>query len=104
MPSSATEISQSHLSLQTSCSRVPVFTLNSAIFCRWAGSSANRIDCSCQDIGYATAWAGLKPKQRAAIGLKCHEALKAMAATVDGDFTEITGNHDDLAQAEEAAW
>jgi hypothetical protein len=57
-----------------------------------------------QDIeAYATAWAGLKPKQRAAIGLECHEALKAMAATVDGDFTDITGTHDDLSQAEEAA-
>jgi len=57
-----------------------------------------------QDIeAYATAWAGLKPKQRAAIGLECHEALKAMAATVDGDFTEVTGNHDGLSQAEEAA-
>jgi len=57
-----------------------------------------------QDIeAYATAWAGLKPKQRAAIGLECHEALKNMAATVDGDFTDITGTHDDLSQAEEAA-
>ena len=57
-----------------------------------------------QDIdAYATAWAGLKPKQRAAIGLECHEALKNMAATVDGDFTDMTGTNDGLAQAKEAA-
>ncbi|AHZ72780.1 hypothetical protein OU5_5701 [Pseudomonas mandelii JR-1] len=57
-----------------------------------------------QDIeAYAAAWAGLKPKQRAAIGLECHEALKSMAATVDGDFTEMTGTSDGLSQAEEAA-
>lgn len=57
-----------------------------------------------QDIdAYATAWAGLKPKQRAAIGLECHEALKNMAATVDGDFTDMTGTNDGLDQAEEAA-
>jgi len=50
-----------------------------------------------QDIeAYATAWAGLKLKQRAAIGLECHEALKNMAATVDGDFTDMTGNNDGL--------
>jgi hypothetical protein len=57
-----------------------------------------------QDIeAYATAWAGLKPKQRAAIGLECHEALKNMAATVDGDFTDMTGNDDGLSQVGEAA-
>jgi hypothetical protein len=57
-----------------------------------------------QDIdAYATAWAGLKPKQRAAIGLECHEALKNIAATVDGDFTDMTGTNDGLAQAKEAA-
>ncbi|KJZ41613.1 RecT family recombinase [Pseudomonas fluorescens] len=57
-----------------------------------------------QDIdAYAAAWAGLKPKQRAAIGLECHEALKNMAATVDGDFTDMTGNNDGLSQVEEAA-
>lgn len=57
-----------------------------------------------QDIdAYAAAWAALKPKQRAAIGLECHEALKSMAATVDGDFIDMTGSKDDLAQAEEAA-
>ncbi|MNL40747.1 hypothetical protein D3C87_1631170 [compost metagenome] len=57
-----------------------------------------------QDIeAYATAWAGLKPKQRAAIGLECHEALKSMAATVDGDFTDMTGTNNDLPQVEEAA-
>jgi hypothetical protein len=57
-----------------------------------------------QDIeAYAAAWAALKPKQRAAIGLECHEALKSMAATVDGDFTDIAGTNDDLSQAEEAA-
>ncbi|VVQ29741.1 hypothetical protein PS943_01470 [Pseudomonas fluorescens] len=57
-----------------------------------------------QDIeAYATAWAGLKPKQRAAIGLECHEALKNMAATVDGDFTDMTGTNDGLPQVEEAA-
>ncbi|GFM87787.1 hypothetical protein PSCICO_31860 [Pseudomonas cichorii] len=51
---------------------------------------------------YAAAWAALKPKQRAAIGLECHEALKSMAATVDGDFIDMTGPKDDQAQAEEA--
>lgn len=57
-----------------------------------------------QDIdACAAAWAELKPKQRAAIGLECHEALKSMAATVDADFTDMTGAHDDLSQAEEAA-
>jgi hypothetical protein len=57
-----------------------------------------------QDIdAYAAAWAALKPKQRAAIGLECHEALKSMAATVDGDFIDMTGSKDVLAQAEEAA-
>ena len=69
VPSSATEISQSHLSLQTSCSRVPVFTLNSAIFCRWAGSSANRIDCSCQDIGYGRRHTLLRDQHTDASGL-----------------------------------
>lgn len=57
-----------------------------------------------QDIeAYATAWAGLKPKQRAAIGLKCHEALKSMAATVDADFTDMSSPSGDQPQAEEAA-
>lgn len=57
-----------------------------------------------QDIdAYAAAWAALRPKQRAAIGLECHEALKSIAATVDGDFIDMTGSKDDLAQAEEAA-
>ncbi|PXX51829.1 Phage-related protein, tail component [Pseudomonas sp. LAMO17WK12:I10] len=51
VPSSGTWISQSHLNLQTSCSRQPVFTLNRAIFCRCVGSSPKRIDCSSQVIG-----------------------------------------------------
>jgi hypothetical protein len=57
-----------------------------------------------QDIeAYAAAWAGLKPKQRAAIGLECHEALKSMAAIVDADFTDMSGTKDDLTEAKEAA-
>lgn len=57
-----------------------------------------------QDIeAYAAAWAGLKPKQRAAIGLECHEALKSMAATVDADFTDMTNANADQTQTEEAA-
>ena len=38
---------------------------------------------------YAAAWAALKPKQRAAIGLACHESLKNIAATVDADFVDV---------------
>jgi len=32
-----------------------------------------------------------------------HKCLKNMAATVDGDFTDMTGNNDGLSQVEEAA-
>jgi hypothetical protein len=35
-------------------------------------------------------------KQRAAIGFECHEAMKGMAATVDGEFIDMTGSKDDL--------
>ncbi len=35
----------------TSCSRQPVFTLKSAIVCRWPGSSLKRIDCFSHYIG-----------------------------------------------------
>jgi hypothetical protein len=51
---------------------------------------------------YAAAWAKLARKQRAAIGIECHEALKNLAATVDADFTEIPDKRDDQPAAEGA--
>lgn len=44
-----------------------------------------------------------KPRQRAAIGLECHEALKSMAATVDADFTDMNSSNADQPHTEEAA-
>ena len=45
---------------------------------------------------YETAWKGLKPPQRSAIGQECHDRLKSIASTVDAEFTEVKP------QAEEA--
>lgn len=50
--------------------------------------------------GYEKAWKALKPQQRGAIGVTRHGELKAIAQTIDAEFTTVSDSADAAAGVE----